>query len=103
MTKEVAQPSGLPVGPNKGHIVTKRAVPKRPVDRKGILNKRVKFVREVVREVTGFAPYEKRLIEMLRIGKDRRALRFAKKRLGTHLRAKKKREEMSVALRATRK
>ena len=50
-------------------------------------------------EVCGFAPYEKRILELLRVGKDRRALKFAKKRLGSHVRAKRKREDMSEALR----
>lgn len=44
-------------------------------------NNRVKFVRDLVREVVGFAPYEKRCMELLRIGKDKRALKFCKKRV----------------------
>lgn len=44
-------------------------------------NKRVKFIRDLVREVVGFAPYEKRCMELLRIGKDKRALKFVKKRV----------------------
>ena len=43
--------------------------------------KRSKFIRDVVREVAGFAPYEKRIMELLRIAKDKRALKFAKKRV----------------------
>jgi len=31
--------------------------------------------------VVGLAPYEKRVIELLKIGKDKRALKFAKKRV----------------------
>ena len=53
------------------------------------------MVKDVMREVCGFSPYEKRILELLRIGKDKRALKFAKKRLGTHLRAKRKRDEVS--------
>ena len=45
------------------------------------LGKRVKFIREIVREVTGFAPYERRIMELLRVGKDKRALKLAKKRV----------------------
>jgi len=30
------------------------------------LGKRVAFIREIVREVAGFAPYEKRIIELLK-------------------------------------
>ncbi|KAH9786756.1 60S ribosomal protein L36 [Citrus sinensis] len=73
--------TGLFVGLNKGYIVTKKE-----------LHKRVHFVRTVIREVAGFAPYEKRITELLKVGKDKRALKVAKRKLGTHKRAKKKRE-----------
>ncbi|KAJ8908678.1 hypothetical protein NDN08_005383 [Rhodosorus marinus] len=91
--------SGIAVGLEKGHVVTKRELAPRPSSRKGRSTTKTKFVRDVVREVTGLAPYEKRIIELLRIGCDKRALRLAKKRLGTHGRAKRKREEMSDVLR----
>ena len=39
------------------------------------------MVRELVKEVCGQAPYEKRMIELLRVQKDKRALKFAKKRV----------------------
>lgn len=95
--------AGIYVGLNKGHIVTKRTpLKKSKPGRKGNENARAVLVNKVISEVCGFAPYEKRIIELLRIGKDKRALKFAKKRLGTHLRAKKKREEMSEALRSKR-
>ena len=35
----------------------------------GINTKKNKFVRETVREVMGFAPYEKRALELLRVSK----------------------------------
>ena len=41
----------------------------------------MKFVRDLVKEVCGLAPYEKRLIELLKIQKDKRALKFAKRRV----------------------
>jgi len=65
-------------------------------------SKRVLFVRSLIREVAGFAPYEKRITELLKVGKDKRALKVAKRKLGTHKRAKKKREEMSNVLRKMR-
>ena len=43
--------------------------------------KRVKFVRDVIREVAGFAPYEKRCQELLRVSKDKRALKYCKKKV----------------------
>ena len=35
----------------------------------------------MIREVTGYAPYERRCMEMLRVGKDKKALKFVKKRV----------------------
>lgn len=95
--------TGISVGLNKGHIVTKRTpLKKRSSYTKGKVTGRNELIKKVIGEVCGFAPYEKRMLELLRIGKDKRALKFAKKRLGTHLRAKRKREEMSEALRSKR-
>ncbi|KAG0466570.1 hypothetical protein HPP92_018150 [Vanilla planifolia] len=65
-------------------------------------SKRVQFVRNLIREVAGFAPYEKRITELLKVGKDKRALKVAKRKLGTHKRAKRKREEMATVLRKMR-
>ncbi|KAI3796549.1 hypothetical protein L1987_39224 [Smallanthus sonchifolius] len=94
--------TGLFVGLNKGHVVTKKELAPRPSDRKGKTSKRSHFVRNLIREVAGFAPYEKRITELLKVGKDKRALKVAKRKLGTHKRAKKKREEMSSVLRKMR-
>ncbi|KXJ22613.1 60S ribosomal protein L36 [Exaiptasia diaphana] len=96
-------PKEMAVGLHKGHKVTKNVTKPKPSSRKGARNNRVKFIRDLVREVTGFAPYEKRVMELLRIGKDKRALKFCKKRLGTHVRGKRKREEIQGALAAMRK
>jgi len=91
------KPTGLPVGIGKGFIVTKRPAAVRPSSTKGRLAARVKMIREVVREITGFAPYEKRMMEILKGGGNpqKRAWRFAKRRLGTHRRAKRKVAEMT--------
>lgn len=82
---------------NKGYTIHK--LDKKPRDRnvnkKGRRSARGKFVHEVIREVAGFAPYERRLIDLCRNNLDKRALRLAKKKLGAHGRAKRKREEMS--------
>ncbi len=92
--------TGLAFGMNKGHKVNKISKKNRrrkPSNRKGKLGKRTKFVREVIREICGFAPYEKRMMELLKSGvprDEKRAYRFAKVRLGTHTRALRKRDEL---------
>jgi len=91
------------VGLNKGHKVTKNAPRSKPSKNKGKKSKHAKFVRDIVKEVCGNAGYEKRGIELLKISKDKRALKFLKKRLGTHIRAKRKREELSNVLTQMRK
>merc|ERR1711934_490315 len=57
------------------------------------------LVSEVIREVTGFAPYEKRVAEFLKNGLDKRALRLASRRLGSFQRGKKKREAIAKIMR----
>ncbi|CAG9463391.1 unnamed protein product [Pedinophyceae sp. YPF-701] len=91
--------TGIAVGMNKGHIVTKRDLRPRPSHMKGRLGKRTKFVRSIVREVAGLAPYEKRITELLKVGKEKRALKMAKRKLGTHKRGKAKRDELSTLMR----
>eukprot|EP00798_Chlamydomonas_sp_ICE-L_P031228 gene31228-6378_t len=95
--------TGIAVGVNKGHVTTLREQKPRPVNRKGHLGKRVKFVREIIREVAGMAPYEKRIVELLKVGRDKRALKVAKNKLGTHLRGKRKREEIAGLIRKMKK
>jgi large subunit ribosomal protein L36e len=99
----VAQRSGLAVGLNKGHVTTAREIKPKPVNRKGGLAKRTKFVRSLIREVAGFSPYERRIMELLKNSRDKRARRLAKKRLGTLLRAKKKVEELNGIITESRR
>uniref|UniRef100_A0A0K8TQG5 60S ribosomal protein L36 n=1 Tax=Tabanus bromius TaxID=304241 RepID=A0A0K8TQG5_TABBR len=101
------------VGLNKGHKTTKIKSVKYTGDKKvkglrasrmkGIQTKHTKFIRDLVREVVGHAPYEKRCMELLKVSKDKRALKFLKRRLGTHIRGKRKREELSNILTQMRK
>ncbi|TDL29560.1 ribosomal protein L36e [Rickenella mellea] len=90
-------------GLNKGHVTT--AIPKvvKPSHRKGVQSTRTKFVRSVVREVAGFAPYERRVMELLRNSKDKKARKLTKKRLGTLLRSKRKLEELGTIIQESRR
>ena len=104
--------TGLAYGQNKGYNgVTLRVSKPKVSRRKGALSKKTAFVREIVKEVAGYgfcfllfppapphqplrwscmlifdvsslAPYEKRVIELLRNSKDKRARKLAKKRVG---------------------
>jgi len=91
--------AGIAVGLSKGHQVAKRTLAPRPAQRKGKLGARVRNIRDLIRDVVGSAPYEKRLMELLKVGRDKRALKLAKRKLGTHGRGKKKREEMGNLIR----
>ena len=104
-----SHPAVIALGQNKGHPITKFKVSEKeakrshPVAKKGVLGKRVKLIRQVIGEVGGVSTYEKRVIEFLKAGsvKDtKRALKLSKKALGTHRRAKLKRESLMNLLRA---
>lgn len=63
-------------------------------DKKRTVSDKKKFIAAVIHEVSGLSPYERHIIELLKLGKDRLALRFAKKRLGNIKRAKGKVEQL---------
>ena len=94
-------PTGIAVGQNRGYIVTKRAKVVRHANRKGYLSRRVATVRQVVRAAVGYTPYERRIIEILKGGgsnNQKRAYKYAKLKLGAHVRAKSKVREMEKAI-----
>jgi len=69
----------------------------RMAHRKGKLNKRVQLVRETIKEISGLAPFEKAMVEMIKTGvpaREKKALKLAKRRLGTHKRSMAKRNEL---------
>ncbi|CAG7556846.1 ribosomal protein L36 [Fusarium equiseti] len=103
MAADTPAKSGLAVGLNKGHKTTPRVVKPRVSRTKGHLSKRTAFVREIVKEVAGLAPYERRVIELLRNSKDKRARKLAKKRLGTFGRAKAKVDELQRVIAESRR
>ena len=119
--------SGYAKGKTSGHITQGREVPPRPSASKGVsvwslycsslyrfclthnfailfyyytqkqVNARVKLVRELVREVAGLSPYERRILDLIKTGgaaADKRVYKYAKKRLGSHKRALLKREDI---------
>ncbi|RDW57956.1 60S ribosomal protein L36 [Aspergillus mulundensis] len=96
--------SGIAVGLNKGHKTTPLNTPKTRISRsKGKASRRTAFVRDIAREVVGLAPYERRVIELLRNAQDKRARKLAKKRLGTFTRGKRKVEDMQRVIAEARR
>ncbi|KAJ5673828.1 60S ribosomal protein L36 [Penicillium macrosclerotiorum] len=96
--------TGIVVGTNKGHKTTPLNTPKTKISRtKGQSSRRTAFVREIAREVVGLAPYERRVIELLRNAQDKRARKLAKKRLGTFGRGKRKVEDMQKVIAEARR
>eukprot|EP00484_Ammonia_sp_Unknown_P022572 CAMPEP_0197022060 /NCGR_PEP_ID=MMETSP1384-20130603/2965_1 /TAXON_ID=29189 /ORGANISM="Ammonia sp." /LENGTH=206 /DNA_ID=CAMNT_0042450025 /DNA_START=91 /DNA_END=711 /DNA_ORIENTATION=+ len=57
-----------------------------------------KFVVSVIRETVGWAPYEKRAMELIRAGNPKKAKKFLNKRLGNHKRAKRKRSKLEKVI-----
>jgi len=103
MTKAEAlkAPTGISRGLNKGFVVSKIAAKKTPVSQKGRKTRYNTIVRSVVRDTVGFTTYERRIMEMLKGGgsnPQKRAYKYAKQRLGAHLRAKRKVAEMDGVL-----
>jgi large subunit ribosomal protein L36e len=93
--------TGIAIGLNKGFPVTKLDKKIRPKHSKGLLGQRTKFVRALVREVVGLSPYERRLLDTLKLnlpGTDKKMYKMAKKRLGSHKRANNKREQIKTIL-----
>ena len=75
---------GIRIGLNKGYETT--AIPKKvkPSQLKGRLSKKTQFVRSVVREVVGFAPYERRVLELLRNSKVCALYSFTTRSISVH-------------------
>jgi large subunit ribosomal protein L36e len=62
--------------------------------KKSNISLRIK-IKSFVQELKGMAPYEKSIINFLKLGKEKKAIKFAKKRLGNIQRAKMKIESLN--------
>ena len=92
---------GIAIGirSKRGFPVQKRDLRPRPRTLKGVcisfygnpapanntqrLSKRKALARGVIREVSGYAPYERRIMDLLQNSFDKRALRLAKRKVHT--------------------
>lgn len=99
------------MGLNHGHIVT---IPKSPQNefkrnksiRKGRLHPRVEAVRAVITEVCGLSPFQRKMMEMIKTGEakqEKKAVRLARKKIGSHKRAQKSRDKIANIIAAQRK
>ena len=94
--------TGIFVGLNRGHVVTKPKIPAEAFKenksrRKGRIHNRVRAVRDVVQEVCGLAPFQRKMIEMVRTGdavKEKKAVKLARHRVGQHKRAGRIRDNL---------
>ena len=94
----MSQPStdcvlSYPLGLHKGFVVTKLDNKERPMNRKARTSNRVREIRKLMDSVTQLSPFEKRILELFKMGVqkvDKRAFKLLKKRLGTRRRAIKK-------------
>ena len=71
--------------------------------RKGRLHPRVQAIRDVMVEVTGLSPFQRKMMEMLKTGdsvKEKKAVRIARKRTGSHQRAQKIRDKLALLIQA---
>ena len=76
--------TGIATGLEKGYPVEKREKAVRPSNKKGTISKRTKMVRDLVSEVCGLSPYEKRLMDMLKTGgtsSEKRMYKYSKRRV----------------------
>ncbi|VDD78566.1 unnamed protein product [Mesocestoides corti] len=90
------------VGRERGYKRTKNVKRVRPSNSKGQSGKQSRLSRSLIREIVGFAPFERRALELLKNDREKRALKFLKARVGGHRRAKRKREELMGVVKSMR-
>jgi len=99
-TKPRAAASGLIGGINSGFKTTPLAKPLSRHVSNSKEHKRLRAVKAIIADLVGFTPLDKRVVELLRVGKEKRAVKFCKKRLGSITAAKKRKSKVEDALRA---
>lgn len=96
----------LPLGLHKGFIVTKLENKERPMNRKARTSNRVREIRKLMDSVTQLSPFEKRVLELFKMGVqkvNKRAFKLLKKRFGTRQRALKKQQKITDVIKAMAK
>ena len=93
----------LPLGLHKGFIVTKLDNKDRPMNRKARTSNRVREIRKLMDSVTQLSPFEKRILELFKMGVqkvNKRAFKLLKRRLCTRTRATKKQQKIADVIKA---
>lgn len=97
--------NGKAYGKNKGYQ-TKRIVSKqkhvaalRQNKTQDQLTHSDRFVmaKQIAKEICGYAPYEKKAMDLARMGKDKKMRKFLKKRLGSLRMAKRRQDTLTLA------
>eukprot|EP00009_Paramoeba_aestuarina_P007811 CAMPEP_0201514642 /NCGR_PEP_ID=MMETSP0161_2-20130828/6429_1 /ASSEMBLY_ACC=CAM_ASM_000251 /TAXON_ID=180227 /ORGANISM="Neoparamoeba aestuarina, Strain SoJaBio B1-5/56/2" /LENGTH=101 /DNA_ID=CAMNT_0047911253 /DNA_START=61 /DNA_END=366 /DNA_ORIENTATION=+ len=93
---------GVIRGLNKGKKLTQvaKTATEKP---QGEFKKAKHAIKAVIHDVVGFLPFERRAQEFLKIGREKKALKYCKKRIGSHHFGKKKRDQLAEALRQKKK
>ena len=52
-------------------------------------------IKTILHEINGFSPYEKNIISFLKLGKEKKAMKYGKRHLGSIKRAKTKIENLN--------
>ena len=107
----MAERTGMFVGLNKGFIVTKPAAANAAFraeksHRKGRLHPRAQAIRQVIAEICGMTPFERKMMELIKTGqvsKEKRAVKLAKRKLGSQKRANAKKEQINGLIMAQKR
>jgi len=104
MGKQIPQNSVISrhIGLRAGFYVTKVEKRTRPADIRKSSN-RVRAIRKLIQNISGLSPYEKRAIELYKVGEaklDKRANRFLRRRLGAYSRAQHKEEYLRAVIKS---